>query len=204
MRSNRLNNLYILGNHLKAINRFVYPFKFTYNNVEVYVIYHRLDHTYNKYWTIRLSFINFSDRQNDFECYANKNSLDITYTILQKFFHLSTIGNSDIKDIFNSFYKHFNAHIPTHVSDITDPKLQKSAAEYIHKYDNEKDKIYLFDVRHTSGRTNFNNDKAAAMYPEIYHEFRNDYSLSFFFTADINKETPLKELIDKAIKRGYL
>lgn len=201
----RLENLYLLGNALNDINRYVYPFKFIYNNVTAYVVYHRLEKPYKKFWTIRLSFINFANREADFECYANQNSLDVSYTAIKNFFNLNDAGNNELKDIFNGFYEYFNEHIPTTVEDVHDKKLRIAALEYIQNNDDENDRIYIFDIRKTSGekRSKYNNDKAAFLYPDIYNVFRTDYSLSFFFSADVTKEKKLKELLDIAIRRGY-
>lgn len=126
----------------------------------------------------------------------------MTYTQLKKFFHLNSDGHSEIGEIFNGFYKKFNVNVPINISDTADTNLKKAASSYIKEHDNEKDKIYLFDVRHTSGRTGFNNDKAALRYPEIYRAFRDDYHLSFFFTADASKEVTLEELFERGVKRS--
>lgn len=194
---NRLENLYILSANLRSVNRMLTIFPFEYNQVKCNIIFHRLTKTYKTYWTIKLSFLNPNDHSFDFECFANANSLDVDYQTLSNFFKLKNNGNASIKEIFETFYQKFNLAIDVNAIFIPE-EHQNEINQYIYNHENvdDRNKIYLFDLRHTGNRSSFNNDKAASRYPEIYKYFADDTEYSFCFTDNDKREVTLDELVE--------
>ena len=197
-----LDNLYKLGSELMKNGRMLSVFCITYNSVECYVVFHRLEKA-KGYYTIKLEFIRIDDHES-LVCYANKSHTNLDFIDFKNFFRLNTgFGKAEIRDIFKNFYNSFNSQIPT-IIETMNREQQNVMRNYIYNNSpaSERDKIYLYDFKKTRGhRTNFNNDKAAASYPEIYEHFKHDTDHSFFFSPREEDEVNLSQLLQKLANR---
>ena len=201
---NRLENLYKLGTALLKTNRRLTAFYIQYNQIKCHIVFHRLKRPQG-YWTIELSFINTENIENNFTCLANRNSLSVDYYDFCNFFHIKSRGaNTTPREIMESFYHSFNQQIPTKVKKEYDKEQTHILNNYIRQKEpvDEASKIYLFDLRHFGNRSEYNNDKAAFRYPEIYSYFEKDTDYSFCFTNKKEKEVTLEELLRKLEKRN--
>lgn len=202
----RLGNLYKLGSALLKSDRRLTAFRIHYKGINCHVLFHRLLKPHNTYWTIHLSFFKVDNIKEYFECYANKNGMDVDANTFYHFFNIKGDGHGDWKSLIENFYSSFNKQITDDVinklSDY-DEEEKNLINTYIsnHEREDERNKVYLFDVRHTGHRTEYNNDKAACRYPEIYQHFKTYTEYSFFFSDDVEKETTLEELIIKFERR---
>lgn len=197
-----LNNLYKLGSELLKQNRRLHVFYITYNKIHCNVIFHRLIKPIG-YWTIQLEFIKATSNES-LSCYANKATTNLNFNKFCDFFNINTnTGNSTIRDIYCSFYKSLNNQIPTIIS-VMDNGQRYLMSNFIcsHEAVDESKKIYLYDIRKTGHRTEYNNDKAAALYPDIYDHFKYDLDHSFCFSSNANIEVTLDQLLTKLRKRS--
>lgn len=200
-----LDRLYVLGNNLKSINRHITVLDYNYNDVRCEVIFHRLPHPVQKIWTIKLSFYNPSDHSNDFSCYANRVRMSFDAGEFAAFFHITYGSGGHMRDIIEGFYDNFGRSINTKIPDIYAGDGRDTMERYIYQNESidDRDRIYIYDVRPTRGvRSELNNDKAAALYPEIYAEFREDTTLSFFFSPNKGEECTLDQIIEKIRRRN--
>lgn len=198
-----LNNLYKLGSELLKQNRRLHVFYITYNKIHCNVIFHRLIKP-NGYYPIQLDFIKVCNNQS-LCCYANKSSTNLKFNDFCNFFNINSNDRSaTIREIFVSFYETFNSQIPTTITPINDSQ-RNIMSKYIiaHSSATEATKVYLYDFRLNNGeRSKYNNDKAAALYPDIYEYFKNDTDHSFFFSPNKSDEITLNQLLEKLRKRS--
>lgn len=200
-----LSNLSIYRTSMREANRQMDVFHFTYNNIFCRVLIHSFSKPQNKYFPCSLFFTNPDDHTNDFECLANAQKLDVSYSHIAKFFHIQNGGqNTPLGTLYRHFYESLNRAIPNHVHIRLESDDRQLIRNKIRTIDDNIPKPYLYDVRTTGGhRTNLDNDKAAASYPDIYVHFQKDTDYSFFFTADPSKEVTLDTLLQKIEHRNH-
>lgn len=200
-----LDRLYELGNNLKKAGRHITVLDYSYNSVNCEVIFHRLPGAYQKIWTIKLSFYNPDDHSNDFYCYANRVRMSFDAGEFAAFFHIAYGGGGHMRDVIEEFYENFGKSINTTIPDSYDGTDRDTMERYIYQNESidDRDRIYIYDVRPTRGvRSELNNDKAATLCPEIYAEFREDTTLSFFFSPNKDDECSLDQIIEKIKRRN--
>lgn len=198
-----LDNLYVLGSTLLNNNRRLYVFLITYNHIQCNVVFHRLIKPVG-YWTIELSFIKVTDNNAVLSCYANKARTNLSLDEFCDFFDIQVgEGNASLKDIFSAFYTSLNNQIPHTIERLNDVQ-RELMSDYIYHYENrdEHNRLYLYDLRKTGNRSEYNNDKAAARYPDIYEHFQNDREYSFYFSEHREDEVTLNQLLEKLRKRN--
>ena len=197
-----LKNLYTLGTLLLKNDRRLHVFFISYNGIDCNVIFHRLKKA-NGFWTIQLEFVKVANDES-LVCYANKASTDLKINDFCAFFNIQLgEGKADVKDIFGRFYMSLNEQVPTKLISLNEDQRQLMCS-YIQNHEpaDEAAKIYLFDLRKTGNRSEYNNDKAAARYPDIYEHFKDDDEYSFYFTDDYSKEVTLDQLLEKLKRRS--
>ena len=200
-----LDRLYELGNNLKRAGRHITVFDYSYNGIKCEVVFHRLPQAYQKIWTIKLSFYNPSDHSNDFSCYANRVRMSFDASEFASFFHIAYGGGGHLRNLIEGFYEDFGRRINTVIPDQYDGDDRVTMERYIYQNESvdDRDKIYIYDVRQTRGvRSELNSDKAATRYPEVYAEFREDTTLSFFFSPNREDECTLDQIIEKIKRRN--
>ena len=183
-----LDNLYVLGSGLLKDNRRLSVFLITYNHIQCNVIFHRLVKPIG-YWTIELSFVKVENNDAVLTCYANKVRTNLSFDEFCNFFELQVgKGDTNPKIILSAFYNSLNSQIPTTVEHLNDNQ-RRLMSDYISHCESgdERKRIYLYDLRRTGNRTEYNNDKAAARYPDIYEQFKNDKEYSFYFSVTLNQ-----------------
>ena len=193
-----LENLYVLGTALLRNNRRLYVFSITYNNIKCNVIFHRLIKP-KRYWTIALTFIKVANNAAVLSCYANKATTDLLFSDFCAFFNIQVgNGNASPKDIFASFYQSLNTQIPHNIGTLNEEqRVLMGNYIYNHEIGDEQNRLYLYDLRRTGNRSEYNNDKAAARYPDIYEHFKDDIEYSFYFSEHPEDEVTLNELLEK-------
>lgn len=200
-----LERLYVLGTLLLHHNRRLFVFLITYNHIQCNVIFHRLIKP-EGYWTIRLTFIKVENNDETLSCYANRIRTDLNIDEFTTFFDIQTDKSStSIKNIFTTFYRSFNNQIPDNIEHLNNEQRALMGNYITHQEQGDaQNRIYLFDIRHTGNRSEYNNDKAVARYPEIYAHFQHDTDYSFYFSENPADEVTLNQLLRKLRNRGYL
>ena len=188
------SNLYKLVDNLKKANRHITVIAYACNGVSCQIVIHRLPTFYQKIWSVKLTFCNPADYVHDFSCYANKVRMNFDAEELTEFFHITDTKRGNMRQIIESFYSDFDQSINTEIPDRYDGDDKNVLNRYIYENEsvNDRDKIYLYDIRQTHGiKSELNRDKAAVRYPEIYSSFAKDNTVEYVFSADKSQECML-------------
>lgn len=195
-----LSNFNVLKSNLKRLNRLVSVLKFEYNGITCYMVFHVLDKPIDLIWTIRLTFHNPQDKTYDFECYANQQRMSFEFYQFANFFHIAKGDGTHKVQLVQNFYSYLNDTMDTNVPEYYSDTARNYMRPCVLK-DSDK-RRYLYDVKRNNGRrSGENNDKAMILYPEIYHEFRNQSGLSFFFSEHEEDECTLIQILEKIRRR---
>ena len=195
-----LSNFNILKSNLRRLDRLVSVLKFEYNGITCYMVFHVLDKPIDLIWTIELTFHNPQDKTYDFECYANQQRMSFEFSQFANFFHIAKGDGTHKVALVQNFYSYLNNTMDTNVPE----RYSNIEAQYmcnciLHNSKNDQ-KIYITNVKRNWGerkRTPYNNDKAAALYPDIYNEFRNQIEISFCFSDQKEDERTLIQILEK-------
>lgn len=195
-----LSNFNVLKSNLRRLNRLVSVLKFEYNGITCYMVFHVLDKPIDLIWTIRLTFHNPKDKTYDFECYANQQRMSFEFYQFANFFHIAKGDGTHKVQLVQSFYSYLNDTMDTNVPEYYSDTARNYMRPCVLKDDDKR--RYLYDVKRNNGtRSGKNNDKAMILYPEIYHEFRNQSGLSFFFSEHEEDECTLIQILEKIRRR---
>ena len=196
-----LSNFNVLKANLRRLDRLVSVLKFDYNDITCYMVFHVQKEPIDKIWTIKLTFHNPQDKTYDFECYANQLRMSFEFSQFANFFHIAKGDGTHRVALVQNFYSYLNSTMDTEVPKLYSDTARKYMRDDITEHNNDA-LVYLYDVHRTCGtRTSENNDKAAALYPDIYDEFRNDTELSFYFSDKPEKECTLIQILEKLRRR---
>lgn len=200
-----LENLKALRNDMKANEKGVIVFRFTYKQIAYFIAVCLLTkEDYKKkeaeYALVRLCFMK-ADNINDFlDCYANSMKIITGLTDLRKF--LGVEYQEDGIAWLNNFLKYLGKNMPTVIPDYSESdqgaiinticRHEKHDPNRIYRY-------YMFRNGKENGkqkyRTEYNGQLASIRFPVLYPKFKNDKIISFAFTEDIEAEKTEEEIL---------
>lgn len=169
-------------------------FMFKYKGIEYIVLVKRFtngEKRTHEYALVKLHFMRSENIHHDLEVEANRNGLLIDAKKLREYFQIEYTAN--LGNIFRQFARQLGKAIPPKMSPLTLlSSAEKRAMVYSLSISDSEDpnKIYCTGVkRNPSGKTRspFNSDKTKILRPTLYKIFSNDCSISFCYTADVNK-----------------
>lgn len=200
-----LENLKVLRNDMIANEKAVIVFRFTYKQI-VYLVAVCLltgedrKNKKSEYALVRLCFMK-ADNINDFlDCYANSVKITAGLTELRNFLGVEYQKNGIAW--INGFLDHLGKTIPT-VVPILDAAKQEAIISTICRHENRDPKRiyrnYMFRNGKENGkqkhRTEYNGQLASIRFPMLYPRFKNDKTISFAFTEDIEAEKSEEEIL---------
>ena len=196
-----LSNFNVLKSNLKHLNRLVSVLKFEYNGITCYMVFHVLNKPIDGIWSIELTFHNPKDKTYDFECYANQQRMSFEFYQFANFFHIAKSDGTHKVQLVQNFYSYLNDTMDTNIPE----RYSHVAAQYMyncisHNDQDDNQKIYITHVkrnREGQKRTDYNSDKTAALYPDIYNEFRDHPNISFCFSDKKEDECTLIQILEK-------
>lgn len=202
-----LENLKVLRNDMIANEKVVIVFRITYKQIVYFVAACLLTDEDRKkkeaeYALVRLCFMK-ADSINDFlDCYANSVKITAGLTELRNFLGVEYQENGIVW--INGFLDYLGKNIPT-VVPIPNVAEQEAIISTICRHENRDPnriyRSYMFRNGKENGkqkhRTEYNGQLASIRFPILYPRFRNDKTISFAFTEDIEAEKSEEEILRK-------
>ena len=202
----RFQNLPELLNDMNRLGWIIDSFPFEYNGKQTIVIltlYTLNERKPSEYAQVKLEFISQDDANHSIKAYAD--FYEVHFNSVREFFDFFDINRLDgnrFREIFINFSECFARVIPMQKV-INKPLLER---ELIGRRaeGNNPNAIYCFDVRRNGRRSDGtpnsrsieNSNKAEMLRPELYHRYRHDPNLSFFFSDNPNEERIDEEIIN--------
>lgn len=202
----RFQNLPELLNDMNRLGWIIDSFPFEYNGKQTIVIltlYTLNERKPSEYAQVKLEFISQDDANHSIKAYAD--FYEVHFNSVREFFDFFDINRLDgnrFREIFINFSECFARVIPMQKV-INKPLLER---ELIGRRaeGNNPNAIYCFDVRRNGRRSDGtpnsrsieNSNKAEMLRPELYHRYRHDPNLSFFFSDNPNEERTDEEIIN--------
>lgn len=202
----RFQNLPELLNDMNRLGWIIDSFPFEYNGKQTIVIltlYTLNERKPSEYAQVKLEFISQDDANHSIKAYAD--FYEVHFNSVREFFDFFDINRLDgnrFREIFINFSECFARVIPMQKV-INKPLLER---ELIGRRaeGNNPNAIYCFDVRRNGSRSDGtpnsrsieNSNKAEMLRPELYHRYRHDPNLSFFFSDNPNEERTDEEIIN--------
>ena len=202
----RFQNLPELLNDMNRLGWIIDSFPFEYNGKQTIVIltlYTLNERKPSEYAQVKLEFISQDDANHSIKAYAD--FYEVHFNSVREFFDFFDINRLDgnrFREIFINFSECFAGVIPIQKV-INKPLLER---ELIGRRaeGNNPNAIYCFDVRRNGRRSDGtpnsrsieNSNKAEMLRPELYHKYRHDPNLSFFFSDNPNEERTDEEIIN--------
>ena len=202
----RFQNLPELLKDMNRLGWIIDSFPFEYNGKQTIVIltlYTLNERKPSEYAQVKLEFISQDDANHSIKAYAD--FYEVHFNSVREFFDFFDINRLDgnrFREIFINFSECFARVIPMQKV-INKPLLER---ELIGRRaeGNNPNAIYCFDVRRNGRRSDGtpnsrsieNSNKAEMLRPELYHRYRHDPNLSFFFSDNPNEERTDEEIIN--------
>ena len=202
----RFQNLPELLNDMNRLGWIIDSFPFEYNGKQTIVIltlYTLNERKPSEYAQVKLEFISQDDANHSIKAYAD--FYEVHFNSVREFFDFFDINRLDgnrFREIFINFSECFARVIPMQKV-INKPLLER---ELIGRRaeGNNPNAIYCFDVRRNGRRSDGtpnsrsieNSNKAEMLRPELYHRYRHEPNLSFFFGDNPNEERTDEEIIN--------
>ena len=202
----RFQNLPELLNDMNRLGWIIDSFPFEYNGKQTVVIltlYTLRERKPSAYAQVKLEFISQDDANHSIKAYADFYEVYFnSVTDFFDFFDINRLDGNKAREIFINFSECFARVIPMQKV-INKPPLER---ELIGRRaeGNNPNAIYCFDVRRNGRRSDGtpnsrsieNSNKAEMLRPELYHRYRHDPNLSFFFSDNPNEERTDEEIIN--------
>lgn len=205
--STNMPNIKLLRDDLRNHGWVITAFPFEYNNIKCHVIFEdikAINEHINSYFIAQLTFIDLANNERKLETLANTNSFSASITDIRNFFNIEYC--KEIADFLSSFYQYFQSHSPSEISELNN-ELKRVVVQKINQREGTPDADYCYDVRRNGvdingrqrHRTPYNSNKTKILYPELYNYFKDDNTISFYYSPNQEDERTLNELILKFI-----
>ena len=202
----RFQNLPELLNDMNRLGWIIDSFPFEYNGKQTIVIltlYTLNERKPSEYAQVKLEFISQDDANHSIKAYAD--FYEVHFNSVREFFDFFDINRLDgnrFREIFINFSECFARVIP--MQKVSNKPLLERELIGRRAEGNNPNAIYCFDVRRNGRRSDGtpnsrsieNSNKAEMLRPELYHRYRHDPNLSFFFSDNPNEERTDEEIIN--------
>ena len=198
-----LENLKLLKRDMENRGWVIEAFNFNYRNVDYFVIvrlYEKKD-TNTKFALLKLEFIQADNLRNTLLCPANAKGLMIDAQTLRNYFGIAWAEN--LGDILAQFTKYLGGFIPKAFSEVKPMELNQAIINNLNRTNNEGN--YCYAVNKNSGtRSSENDNKTRILRPTLYERFKNDKTLSFWYSENESEEKTDAEIIRNFTERNKL
>lgn len=200
-----LENLKVLRNDMIDNEKAVIVFRFIYKQIAYIIAVCLLTEEDRKkkeaeYALVRLCFMK-ADNINDFlDCYANSVKITAGMTELRNFLGVEYQENGVAW--INGFLEFLGKNIPTVVptpNEFEQKAIISTVCRHENRDPNRIYRNYMFRNGKENGkqkhRTEYNGQLASMRFPMLYPRFRNDKTISFAFTDNIETEKSEEEIL---------
>ncbi len=188
-----LENLKSLKEDMKNKRWTICSFIFRYKNTNYIVLVKRFVGSVkriSKYALVKLEFMKEDDLMASLEVEANSHSLIVDAKTLREYFGIEY--NDNLGDIINLFSKQLGNSIPINIkNNISNIEKQAMARSLSISDSEDPEKIYCTMVRRNpegKKRSEFNSDKTKLLRGELFKCFKDDESISFCYSKELEKE----------------
>lgn len=188
-----LENLKSLKEDMKNNGWTICSFIFKYKNKNYIVLVKRFVGSVKRiseYALVKLEFMKETDLTDLLEVEANSNRLLIDAKTLREYFGIEYSNN--LGDIINQFSNQLGDSIPTNIKmNISDIEKQAMVRSLSISDSEDPEKIYCTMVRRNpegKKRSEFNSDKTKLLRGELFKYFKDDESISFCYSKELEKE----------------
>lgn len=182
-------------------NRKIILINFCFNKIGYFLILEQLEklERKNQYASMKLTFIRKTDQER-ITIEANSNRFLIESEALITYFRINSIKiNNFLKYLFAVFI----SHIPENIPNLNEEE-ERIIVNYINREENEEEKIYCIGLMRNgidkSGkqrlRRPLNLEKTRILYPELYEDFKNDKTISFRYSSNIEDRKSYREILE--------
>lgn len=197
-------NIRTLRDDLRANGWHMTSFLFNYNKNQYIVLFEDIDNLpiqKEKY----IAYITFLDRKDitrTLSAKANTYTFKVTAKAFRDFFKIEYGPN--LGDIFKTFYRSFNTHMPQSLPALYSNELKQVMAQQLSRNDKENtNKIYCYRIERNPivdgkqrMRTVFNSDKTKLLRPRLFEVYKSDPTISFYYRES-------DELSDEEIMENF-
>ena len=200
-----LENLKVLRNEMTANEKAVIVFRFIYKHIDYFVAVCLLtEEDYKKkeaeFALVRLCFMKADDINVFLDCYANSKRITAGLTELRHF--LGVEYQKDGKAWMEGFLEFLGKNIPI-VVPAPDGFEQTAILNTICRHENRNpNRIYRKYISRNGKengrqkhRTEYNAQLASIRFPKLYPKFRDDKTISFAFSENIEDEKTEEEIL---------
>ena len=176
-------------------------FPFAYKDTDYIVLvklYQKGDIKKDKYALLEVEFLKKNDIYDNLIVQANTCKLMTDARTLREYFGLKWSNN--IGDILRQFSEQFAKFIPSKVNPSKTEGLQVAMVKSLSESDSkDPSKIYCYSVRRNSGggtRSAFNDNKSRLLRPNLHSKFKDDQSVSFYYSLERAREKTDAQIIN--------
>lgn len=202
-----LANLKLLKNDMLDKGWVISSFLFKYKSIEYIVLVHLFGGRYKKkdpYALVLLEFLEKNNLDHELRVEANSGGLILHASKLRDYFGIKYGPN--LGDVLSQFTNTLNRFIPTIVNENFSKEQKQAMTASLSSSDSEDpNKIYCSGVKRNPigcSRSNFNDNKARLLRPKLYKNFKDDKTISFCFSFQVEKEKTDSEILEAFSKNG--
>lgn len=199
-----LENLKSLKEDMKNNGWTICSFLFKYKNKNYIVLVKRFVGSVKRiseFALVKFEFMKETDLTDLLEVEANSNRLLIDAKTLREYFGIEYSNN--LGDIINQFSNQLGDSIPKNIKmNISDIEKQAMVCSLSISDSEDPEKIYCTMVRRNpegKKRSEFNSDKTKLLRGELFKYFKDDESISFCYSKELEKEND-----DATILKNFL
>ncbi|MDK6400694.1 DUF6037 family protein [Pauljensenia sp. UMB1235] len=201
-----LGNLKLLKEDMKNKGWTICTFTFRYKSINYIVLVKRFVGSVKRiseYALVKLEFMKENDLSDVLEVEANSNRLLIDAKTLREYFGIEYSDN--LGDIINQFSNQLGDSIPANIKvNISDIEKQAMVRSLSVSDSEDPEKIYCTMVRRNpkgKKRSEFNSDKTKLLRGELFKFFKDDESISFCYSKEVEKENDDATILKNFSKR---
>lgn len=207
-----INNIGFLKEDLVNHGYHMTAFDFAYNNSHYDVLFENnddIEHRSNPYASVVLTFIDINHPDREYSVEANQKRMFFEVKAFREFFHINYSEN--LGNILNQFFDFFVAHVPAHIPTINDRQNLAIAHVLASRGNRDPNAIFCYDARRLGvinnrqkQRSIFISNLTEQRYPNLYNHFKNEPTVTFYYSPRPEDEISETEIITKFTERENL
>ncbi|MFM9327997.1 DUF6037 family protein [Paenibacillus mesotrionivorans] len=210
--ANVFGDLKLLKSDMEAKGWVIDSFIFKYKNEEFIILvklFAEKEKKQNPYALVKLEFLRRIDVSSSLQVEANSSGLLVDVKTLREYFNIQFSEN--LRDILQQFNENFSRFIPVEVMDNKGKDQLSVMVSSLSRSDSENpNKVYCFKVRRNgiksngelAQRSDYNDNKARILLPDLYSKFKDDKNISFCFSGNVNDKKTDEEILANWAKTG--
>lgn len=204
-----LENLKLLKVDMEKHDWVITSFLFFYKSIKYIVLakrFLRKEAKKNPYALLEIEFMQSDNFSNHLVCEANSRQLFMDVKAVREYFGIEYAVN--LGDILKEFTKLFGQYVPAHVGrEITDLEKKAMVRSLSLSDSEDPNRIYCMSVKRNADgkkRSKHNANKTRILRNALYEKFKDDETISFCFSSNLEDERSEKEILEGFAKRNSI